>query len=183
MTHTITFSEVFDIIKDNPQQTEYFFNNQESLIELINTALNDDSKPEQTGTFSFEANCIIGKCRRKIEADALELENTVKYSGVKPHIADKIEVGAILVSSWGYDQTNVDFYVVVSMTAKMCVLLPMDKRYIETGFMSGISSAQKTISFRNEPLRKKINNKYVRICSYSSASLWDGRKRYESHYA
>src|SRR5579872_670440 len=32
------------------------------------------------------------------------------------HVADKIEPGAILYSSWGYDQTNIDFYLVTRST-------------------------------------------------------------------
>jgi hypothetical protein len=33
-------------------------------------------------------------------------------------VAPEVEVGSIFVCSWGYDQTNVDFYKVVSRTAK-----------------------------------------------------------------
>ena len=33
-------------------------------------------------------------------------------------LLDGIEVGAIMVHTWGYDQTNVDFFQVVSRTAK-----------------------------------------------------------------
>jgi len=56
---------------------------------------------------------------------------------VEPHIATKIEPGAILYSSWGYDQTNIDFYYVTRATAKSCWIVPMSSCLVEqTGFMS-----------------------------------------------
>ena len=49
-----------------------------------------------------------------------------KQTEVTPHVADHIEVGAILSSSWGFDQTNVDFYVVVRCTEKSAWILPLN---------------------------------------------------------
>jgi hypothetical protein len=54
----------------------------------------------------------------------------VDTSAVHPHIAAEIEPGAILYSSWGYDQTNIDYYVVTRTTAVSCWILPMT--HIET---------------------------------------------------
>jgi hypothetical protein len=53
------------------------------------------------------------------------------------HVAKVIEPGAIMVCSWGYDQTNVDYYMVTRVTAKSCWILPMSSHETETGFMSG----------------------------------------------
>lgn len=54
-----------------------------------------------------------------------------------PHVASKIEPGAILYSSWGYDQTNIDFYMVTRTTAKSAWIVPMSSPIVEqTGFMS-----------------------------------------------
>lgn len=44
---------------------------------------------------------------------------------IRPHVADRIEPGAILYSSWGYDQTNIDYYMVTRTTAKSCWIVPM----------------------------------------------------------
>lgn len=43
----------------------------------------------------------------------------------EPHVADTIEPGAILYSSWGYEQTNIDFFYVTRATAKSCWIVPM----------------------------------------------------------
>jgi len=48
-----------------------------------------------------------------------------EIEALTPHIASKIEPGAILVSRWGYDQTNIDFYMVVRTTEVSCWVLPM----------------------------------------------------------
>ena len=47
---------------------------------------------------------------------------------VKPHVADKIEPGAILYSSWGFDQTNVDYYMVTRTTKASAWIVPMTHR-------------------------------------------------------
>ena len=46
---------------------------------------------------------------------------------------DGPQVGDILVSSWGYDQTNVDFWRVVGLTAsgKSVRIVPAGKRVVE----------------------------------------------------
>ena len=36
--------------------------------------------------------------------------------------------GDIFVSSWGYDQTNVDFYEVVKVAAKTVTLIPIERK-------------------------------------------------------
>ena len=51
----------------------------------------------------------------------------------------KISVGSILYSSWGYDQTNIDYYKVtkISPTGKTCKIVRIgSQRLEETGFMS-----------------------------------------------
>lgn len=36
--------------------------------------------------------------------------------------------GDIFVRSWGYDQTNVDFYEVVKVAAKTVTLIPIERK-------------------------------------------------------
>jgi hypothetical protein len=45
-----------------------------------------------------------------------------------PHVAERIEPGAILYSSWGYDQTNVNYYMVTRTTEASCWIVPMSAR-------------------------------------------------------
>lgn len=51
---------------------------------------------------------------------------------------DGADVGDVLYSSWGYDQTNVDFYKVVRRTASSVWLVRIGARHVpgSEGFMS-----------------------------------------------
>lgn len=98
----------------------------------------------------------------------------------------KLNVGDILVSSWGYDQTNVDFYqVTATIGARTVELRPIGAESEETGFMSGKCSAVKD-QFTGPAFRARVSHgDSVNVGdSYKrSASPWDGRSRYWSSYA
>lgn len=53
-----------------------------------------------------------------------------------------LSVGQVLYSSWGYDQTNIDFYEVVkgAEEGKFAVIRQLKQSTTETGFMSGHTS-------------------------------------------
>jgi hypothetical protein len=177
-----TAHEIALLIRGNRWDSEYFEVNQTRVTERINAKLRGEDIIIGGDNEAF----IYRKCADKAEGDARETEQMVKYAGINPHVASKIELGAILYSSWGYDQTNVDFYCVIEMTAKMVKLLPLKRntRVSEEGNgMAGKATAAKEINFRDIILTKKNQGDYVKIESYSHASLWDGKAKYESWYA
>jgi hypothetical protein len=57
-----------------------------------------------------------------------------KAERAKPH---DFKVGEIIVNSWGYDQTNIDFYEIVKVSASYVWLREIGSSVKETGFMSG----------------------------------------------
>lgn len=97
-----------------------------------------------------------------------------------------VEVGTIFYSSWGYDQTNVDFYEVVALTPKGVKVKGISKRLADDGsgvvaipgsFKADGPGDQKrlqTYEFRGE---KQV---YFNLTSYSSGSLWDGKPKYDT---
>jgi hypothetical protein len=98
--------------------------------------------------------------------------------------------GDVLYSSWGYDQTNIDFYEVkeVKPSGKMVVIQKMaDSSTPEKGFMT----AEKMPVFgKNEgdPMLKKVGVNWdgkpsIKIESYAYAQLWDGKPKSYSWYA
>lgn len=123
----------------------------------------------------------------------------VADKGPAPHIAERIEPGAILYSSWGYDQTNVDYYLVTRTTWASCWIVPMS--HVEcpsAGYspMSGHTTPLEAITSDRwgEPIVPKMHRirrygygerteEAVTLTSYSSARLWDGWALYASHYA
>lgn len=80
------------------------------------------------------------------------------------------QVGDLMYDSWGYDQTNIDFYQVLEIKNKSVVLQPINGKMIPSeGYssMAGLIAPIKN-SFYGEPIRKNV-----------SASIWnDGRATY-----
>jgi len=182
MNTQFTVSEIITLIANSKSDMEYFLPVQNEVTARINAKL----RGEDVSLLNDNEAYIFRCCEEKAIGDARELEQTIKFAGIEPHVARKIELGAILVSSWGYDQTNVDFYAVVEMTAKMVKILPLKHKTRPDAFssMAGHAKATKEINFRAEVMKKKIqSNNWIRIESYAHAHLWDGRERYESWYA
>lgn len=86
---------------------------------------------------------------------------------------NKLVVGDVLVSSWGYDQTNVDFYEVVGFSGKSSVKLRKirgEKKY--NGSMTGHIVPQSG-DFIGEEFTKRWNVDYAKISSFSYARKWN----------
>jgi len=88
-----------------------------------------------------------------------------------------LNVNDVLVSMWGYEQTNVDFYQVVKATAKTVTI-----REIESGNRNQWQGAATPMlnKFIGEPMQRKViaipeyNDEFIRIESYSRARKWNG---------
>jgi hypothetical protein len=100
----------------------------------------------------------------------------------KPHT---LTVGAILVCSWGYDQTNIDYYQVTRVVGPHSVEIRQirAKSEPEEGFATAYCTPDRD-NFKGEPMVKRANStNSVRIASYASASPWDGKRDRYSWYA
>ncbi|MGH1415360.1 MAG: hypothetical protein ACRBB0_17865 [Pelagimonas sp.] len=103
----------------------------------------------------------------------------------KPH---NLEKGLILYTSWGYDQTNTEFYEVIKVPSKCYVVLQQIAAPLvggETDHMSGnrVPNPDNKIG---EPLRRKVDmsgsRPSVRICDVVTAWIWDGKEKSVSWY-
>lgn len=115
-----------------------------------------------------------------------------------------LKIGSILYSSWGYDQTNVDFFQVVDLKGKRIGLRQLCKITNETGHMSGTTQpvtcsdaflqSPRYSEPRGEPFWRipqperqyngeDNNSCYVRIDDVVTAWLWDGKPKSCSWYA
>ena len=96
-----------------------------------------------------------------------------------------IEPGTILVSTWGYDQTNVDFYRVVRSTSASVWLQGVGQELTgETGFLSEYvvpSEAPIGDVFRRKA-QTFMGTTGVSLNSYASARVWDGTPVLQTHY-
>tara|TARA_R100000544_G_C2187721_1_gene40065 strand:+ start:35 stop:613 length:579 start_codon:yes stop_codon:yes gene_type:complete len=108
-----------------------------------------------------------------------------KYAEKKKAMAvenqNKYKVGDILVSSWGYDQTNIDYYQVIEKTAKMATIQKIASESVETHCGGAYESVMpKKDNFIGKPVKKRIGTYGITLTSYATARLWDGRARHET---
>lgn len=83
----------------------------------------------------------------------------------------QLRTGDVLRSSWGYDQTNIDYYDVTrEIGARMVEIRAISGRRETTGYYAG-ESVPAPGHYTGEPMRKVVGNdgRSVRIASYASA--------------
>lgn len=126
-----------------------------------------------------------------------QISNLMSYEDLKakrreemkaPHT---LKVGDILYTSWGYDQTNVDFYQVTAVVSDRSVKIRQiaskvvssdgggcdNVVAIKDAFLSPANEYDKT---GIEMLKRANKTNSVNIASYASADMWDGRPMYQT---
>lgn len=100
-----------------------------------------------------------------------------------------VKVGDIFVNSWGYDQTNLDFYQVVEKNGRMLTLREVAQESVPGtgGFMSEQRVAVRGRFLENsKPIRKVVkfsNGAPYLPMPFGSCSKWGGESQYRSWYA
>jgi len=139
------------------------------------------------------------KLQKKIEetVEGLEAWQAAKLERrEKQNAPHNLEHGAILRSSWGYEQTNVQYYQVIATTRNSVTLCEIAQQTMETGFMSGECTPMPN-KFIGKPFNRKVSmasgKPSVKITSSEYAYLEqplmevNGHKmftpRYYSYYA
>lgn len=88
-----------------------------------------------------------------------------------------VKVGDIFVSSWGYDQTNIDYYKVVNVKNKTAILAEIGQKREYTGNMCGRCVPDPTVVVE-KTLTKRIMSIHglpcFKITNYASAYPWNG---------
>lgn len=98
----------------------------------------------------------------------------------KPHT---LEVGHILRSSWGYDQTNIDYYQVTAIVGKTMVELRKISRISDNaGGLTGTCTPDLD-AFIGEPFRRKVSHGSVTITQGQYAHPWKGTPDHWTAYA
>ena len=114
---------------------------------------------------------VQGHEKRRAEAKAAKSANLAG-----PH---KLQVGHVLASSWGYDQTNVDYYQVVGLVGKRSVQI----RRIGGTLSEGDSMLSGKVvplidSFHGDVTTHRVSEANSIKVGHQCASLWDGRPMY-----
>jgi len=109
-----------------------------------------------------------------------------------PELLSKADPGAIFHWSWGYDQTNCDFYQVISRKGYMVTVREIGQSVVENSIYShGMADQRLAIkdSFleNKKPFVKKVQfssdgRPYLSM-DYGWCDLWNGQPEYCSWYA
>lgn len=118
---------------------------------------------------------VLAQSQRAADKAARRAERAAPHS---------LQVGAILMSSWGYEQTNVDFYQVIAVRGKLVDIRKLAQVKEYTSDMTGYAMPVAN-QFVGEPLigKRPASSNAVRIQPYSHATAWDGRRVAWSSYA
>lgn len=87
-----------------------------------------------------------------------ENERKAKKKEAQNNMNHNFVEGSIIYNSWGYDQTNIDFYQIVEVKPKSVILRKIESCYVSgtEGFMCANVKPIKDC-FVGEPILKKIN--------------------------
>lgn len=97
---------------------------------------------------------------------------------LQPH---RIEVGHVFATSWGYEQTNVEFFEVTRLIGKNTVeLREVGQVTTETGMTSG-RTMPRLGHYTGEAFERRVSMSYgnpsVRIHSSANGHLWNGKPK------
>jgi hypothetical protein len=128
---------------------------------------------------SFRAASSKKTARQSKLRRILAQEGLIK-TGSTAEIMDAISVGDIFVSSWGYNQTNIDFYEVVRKMKTMAAFRKIAKKVVGGQGQASEKVMPMPGKFTGPAIRKKVKagwkgDAWIDLTSYSGASLWDGR--------
>jgi hypothetical protein len=99
----------------------------------------------------------------------------------KEKAAKDMKVGDIYYTSWGYDQTNVDFYKILEVKKGSAVIVKVGSRTVSDNGPSTMvvpSPENET----GKPMLKRMGVYGFSIASYASATKWDGEPKYETGF-
>lgn len=89
------------------------------------------------------------------------------------------KVGDILVSSWGYDQTNVDFYQVTSVNGQKIIIQEIRSKIAHPSqgydLMMPVPNA-----WYGAPMNRMVGTHGIKVNSVQYAYKWDGKPQYQT---
>lgn len=120
-----------------------------------------------------------GEYMGKLQAAAQRQAERRMEKAAKRAAGHKLKPGDVLRCSWGYDQTNIDYYEVTRLIgARMVEIRAIGAESVESGSMTG-ECVPRHGHYIGEPMRKAVSDydgQSVRIASYASAHKIEPRE-------
>lgn len=99
----------------------------------------------------------------------MDLLKALKIAEAKKAGNHPYQLGTIIYSSWGYEQTNVDFYQVTKVSGYRIELKAIGKITRETGFMCGHTEPAPNLFATNNKGEEPAIVKHVKISYYNNS--------------
>lgn len=151
-------------------------------------------KPRYLGSFSSETEretAVRGWFERARQVEATKQEHYAERREVRQaeraNAERAFEVGDVIYNSWGYEQTNVDFYLIIARTDHYVTLQPIGDIVTNSPQWAVDYVIPNPDKHTGEPERHKINvwrGKEQSISfKYGAGRKWDGDPVRSSSYA
>jgi hypothetical protein len=150
------------------------------LADFVGRSLRPDRR-----TFGLYASKTVRDMSVQLARAAIASRTAVREARrVARSTPHSLQVGSILYCSWGYEQTNVEFYEVVAVRGAAVDIRELAQRSVATGDMTG-RSVPAHGEYINAPIRGKRlgSHNQIRLTSYKVATVWDGQPKNWSTYA
>lgn len=166
---------LYETAKGQPAAVVYYGKQTKPVLRCYFVGFPQYGTPEQQRAKRIAELFASRQASAKIKADR---------SAKRKATGRGVEVGQYMVASWGYDQTNVDFYRIEKLVGSTMVELIKVGAIStgESGNMSGKVIPNDQPLKGAEPIRVVVKGGSAKV-NGNYASVWDGTPRYVSWYA
>jgi hypothetical protein len=167
------------LVIENPADVVVYTNNDNGKLSAICFAGN---AVNPTWYYLFRSEeAMLAQVAKTVNNRIARAAEVAKYKAERL-APTNLKEGDILYCSWGYDQTQVDFYKVKEVVGNNRIkIVPMTAIVAKqsTGADYMVAGEEK-----GTPMLKVANGRQnsVKITSYSNAYLWDGQPKYETAF-
>jgi len=117
------------------------------------------------------------KVSATIAAFAASAEAKKATAQARKDFKHDFKVGDIFVASWGYDQTNVNYFQAVEIKGKSVVVREIASKSVNDHQVTAVKD-----SFVGDPLVRRAGQSGIKINSTYNAYKWDGKPSYETPF-
>lgn len=131
------------------------------------------------------ADKFIAECQQDEDARLAFRDKLKAERDERAAVADReMQVGTILHYSWGYDQTNCEYYEIIEKRGRTVTIREIASRIVPNseGFMSE-SRCPSPGEYIGPAIRKRISDGSLRMDFGCASVVHPWEKHYSSHYA
>ena len=120
----------------------------------------------------------------QVEKSKAAMEARQERARAKREFQHGMKDGDILYSSWGYDQTNINFYEVVGVVGKQVLIREVESKAVrhERGadYVVPVPGRFTGAVMKKIPQKGYRDQPYVKVSNVQTAYPWDGKPKYET---